>query len=484
MSQSGYTPILIYASGTASAVPLAANMTSSSAGAELALNYADGKLYFKNSSGVVTLLAQAGSSGVTTFSAGTTGFTPSTATTGAVTLAGTLATANGGTNLTSFTSGGALYATSTSVLATGTLPNTAGGTGQASAFTQYGVTYASTTTALATTAAGTTTTVLHGNAAGAPTFGAVSLTADVSGTLPIANGGTGATTLTANNVLLGNGTSALQVVAPGTTGNVLTSNGTTWVSQASNAYPQIQPISASVSANALTISASSLNLWFRSTTLGSGTTTNVTGTPANLVVPSSATLGTVSAVQSRLVVIALNNAGTIELAVVNISGGTQLDETNLLTTTTISSGSTSASTVYSTTARTSVAYRVIGFIDSTQTTAGTWATAPSIIQGVGGQALAALSSLGYGQTYQVFNSSTRASGTTYYNTTGKPIYVAVSSETTGYANANFTINGVSMMTVYGGSAGASNSADLFFTVPPGASYSASLSVWAYWVELR
>ena len=43
---------------------------------------------------------------------------------------------------------------------------------------------------------GTTTTVLHGNAAGAPTFGAVSLTADVSGTLPIANGGTGTTSTT------------------------------------------------------------------------------------------------------------------------------------------------------------------------------------------------------------------------------------------------------------------------------------------------
>jgi hypothetical protein len=40
---------------------------------------------------------------------------------------------------------------------------------------------------------GTTTTVLHGNASGAPTFGAVSLTADVSGTLPVANGGTGIT---------------------------------------------------------------------------------------------------------------------------------------------------------------------------------------------------------------------------------------------------------------------------------------------------
>jgi hypothetical protein len=46
----------------------------------------------------------------------------------------------------------------------------------------------------------------------------------------VANGGTGATSLTANNVLLGNGTSALQVVAPGTNGNVLTSNGTTWTS--------------------------------------------------------------------------------------------------------------------------------------------------------------------------------------------------------------------------------------------------------------
>ena len=49
-------------------------------------------------------------------------------------------------------------------------------------------------------------------------------------TVTVAQGGTGATTLTANNVLLGNGTSAVQVVAPGTSGNVLTSDGTTWAS--------------------------------------------------------------------------------------------------------------------------------------------------------------------------------------------------------------------------------------------------------------
>jgi hypothetical protein len=63
MAQTGYTPILIYASGTSTNVPLAANLTSSASGAELALNYADGKLYFKNSSGVVTLLAGSGGGG-------------------------------------------------------------------------------------------------------------------------------------------------------------------------------------------------------------------------------------------------------------------------------------------------------------------------------------------------------------------------------------------------------------------------------------
>ena len=50
--------------------------------------------------------------------------------------------------------------------------------------------------------------------------------------LTVAQGGTGAATLTANNVLLGNGTSAPQVVAPSTSGNFLRSNGTTWVSEA------------------------------------------------------------------------------------------------------------------------------------------------------------------------------------------------------------------------------------------------------------
>lgn len=60
------------------------------------------------------------------------------------------------------------------------------------------------------------------------------LSSDVnsSGILQVAGGGTGAATLTANNVILGNGTSSVTFVAPGSSGNVLTSNGTTWASSA------------------------------------------------------------------------------------------------------------------------------------------------------------------------------------------------------------------------------------------------------------
>lgn len=50
--------------------------------------------------------------------------------------------------------------------------------------------------------------------------------------LAVADGGTGASTFALNNVLLGNGSSSFQTVAPGTSGNLLTSNGTTWASVA------------------------------------------------------------------------------------------------------------------------------------------------------------------------------------------------------------------------------------------------------------
>ena len=93
-----------------------------------------------------------------------------------------------------------------------------------------------TTPALGTPASGVMTSVT-----GLP------LTTGVTGTLPAANGGTGATSMTANNVILGNGTSAVQVVAPGTSGNLLTSTGSTWASAApagEGAFIFIQEVTA------------------------------------------------------------------------------------------------------------------------------------------------------------------------------------------------------------------------------------------------
>ena len=55
MAQAGFTPIQLYYSGTSTNVPLAGNL----AYGELAINIADGKLYFKNSSNVVTKIADA-----------------------------------------------------------------------------------------------------------------------------------------------------------------------------------------------------------------------------------------------------------------------------------------------------------------------------------------------------------------------------------------------------------------------------------------
>lgn len=98
MAQSGYTPIQIYYSTVPGNTPSAGNL----ANGELALNITDGKLFYKDNLGVVqTLIAPAAT--VSTISFGSTGLTPSSATSGAVTVAGTLAVGSGGTGATTLT---------------------------------------------------------------------------------------------------------------------------------------------------------------------------------------------------------------------------------------------------------------------------------------------------------------------------------------------------------------------------------------------
>jgi len=224
MAQAGYTPISLYYSTTASAAPDASNLVAG----ELALNTLDEKLYFKNSAGTVKLLASSASTtNVQTISFGTTGLTPSTATSGAVTVAGTLAVANGGTGITSFGTGvatalgqnvsgsGSIALTTSPVFTT---PNL--GTPSAGTLTSC--------TGLPLTTGITGTLAIGNGGTGSTSTTYCSLTTNVTGTLPVANGGTGVASATAYALLAGGTTTtgAFQSIASvGTSGQVLTSNG-------------------------------------------------------------------------------------------------------------------------------------------------------------------------------------------------------------------------------------------------------------------
>lgn len=262
-------------------------------------------------------------------------------------------------------------------------------------------------------------------------------------------------------------------------GAVIVSDGTNVVSAITDVSSgQIQSVTATVAANALTMGLNPTTLSFRSSTLTIGVpNARAFSSALSLVVPSGATLGTVSGQAARLALIAIDNAGAIELAIANLSGGVNLDETTLISTTAISAGATSASVVYSTSTRSNVPFRVVGFVDITETTAGTWAAAPTAIQGQGGQALAALQSIGYGQSWQTVS---RTPSATYYNTTGRPIVASMNGGTT--MGGSILVAGVVVASVDTGNptpARGSCSA----IVPPGAAYSYTGSGWTA-VELR
>lgn len=245
---------------------------------------------------------------------------------------------------------------------------------------------------------------------------------------------------------------------------------------------ELRSVTGVVAASALTLGLGATTLSFRDATIGSGTVNARETAALSLIVPSGATLGTVNAIQSRLILLAIDNAGTPELAVVNLAGGVNLDETTLISTVAIGVTADLDNVIYSTTARANVPFRVVGFVESTQAVAGTWNTNPSTIQGEGGNALTAMSSLGYGQTWQ---SVTRVGGTTYYNTTGKPIYLSYNSGTSIGENLALTVDG----NVISNPAYNSTSVGIITLnaiIPPGSSYSVTVaagSLGATW-ELR
>jgi hypothetical protein len=157
MAQTGYTPILIYSSSTASNAPAVGNLTNSTLGSELAINITDGKLFYKDNANAIQVIGWK--------------VTPATA---------------GGTGQTSYAVGDILYANTTTTLAK-----------------------------LADVATGNA--LISGGVGVAPAWGKIGLTTHVSGTLPIANGGTAQTSFTANYIHYGSFSTSANLQFNGTT---------------------------------------------------------------------------------------------------------------------------------------------------------------------------------------------------------------------------------------------------------------------------
>lgn len=247
--------------------------------------------------------------------------------------------------------------------------------------------------------------------------------------------------------------------------------------------PGVFSVGATVSANALTVTLNPCTVDFRSGTLNNGAASRVRiPSTLSLTVSSNSTLGTIANVKARLAVIAINNAGTAELAIVNLAGGNNLDETTLISTTAEGGAGAADSddVIYSTTARSNVPFRVVGFIDITEATAGTWATDPTTVQGAGGNAITSMQSLGYGQTWQNVKTS-RTTGVAYTNETGRPIQVHIRVGSTIGQVWSLTIDGVNIV-----SYSTSGMDGTFFpVVPPGAQYTLTGgTIINTWAELR
>lgn len=186
MAQTGFTPLQIYSSSTAAAAPAVGNLTNSTLGSELAINITDGKLFYKDNANAIQVIGWK--------------VRPATA---------------GGTGLTSFAVGDLIYADTTTTLAK-----------------------------LADVATGNA--LISGGVGVAPSWGKIGLTTHVSGVLPVANGGTNASTasITSFNNITGysasgaTGTTSTNLVfstsptitTPSITGNATLSTGNLVVS--------------------------------------------------------------------------------------------------------------------------------------------------------------------------------------------------------------------------------------------------------------
>ena len=289
-----------------------------------------------------------------------------------------------------------------------------------------------------------------------------------------------ATLTTKGDIYAATASATVDRVGIGTDGQVLTADaastpGLKWATPSASPSASYEisnlGLATSVGSSALTIAvkqadgtsdpstgASAVKVGMRSSTLTSGLYNQRSITSAlSLVISSGSTMGQVSTKPWTMYIYLIDNAGTLELA----ASGTLYHENQVVSTTAEggAGGADSISVMYSTTARSNVPFRLIGKLTNTQTTAGTWASAGTVLQ-VGDYA--ALSDF-TGPTQQSFTSG---SGT-YYTPAGVK-YLKIKmvggggggggGGSSGYANGtagNATTFGSSLLTANGGAAGGS-----------------------------
>ena len=376
MAQTGYTPILIYSSSTASQAPAAGNLTNSTLGSELAININDGKLFYKDSGNNVQVIAwkttptSAGGTGLTSYTAGdllyyATGTTLSKLAIGAsktiLTSSGTapqwsasLDTTQGGTGLTSYTAGDIPYfATGTALsklaigantyilasdgtaptwvapssVSIGTATNLSGGA-------QGSIPYQSNASTTAFLAKDTNATRYLANTGtnNNPAWAQINLADGVTGTLPVGNGGTGITSGTSGGIPYFSATTTIASSA------LLTANAL-MVGGGAGAAPSTVTTGTGVltalavntgTAGAFVVNGGALG------TPSSGTVTNLTGTASiNINGTVGATtkntarvtsIGIGSATNDSMTISGSNPSGTSYQTVFQGYSGTQNDE--------------------------------------------------------------------------------------------------------------------------------------------------------------